>query len=42
LRNSKPLSEKEKLEHALQDAVRREDYEKAAAVRDALRSLEKR
>ncbi len=42
LRNNKPLSEKEKLEHQLQDAVRREDYEKAAAVRDALRSLEKR
>lgn len=41
LRTAKPLSEKEKLEHALQDAVRREDYEKAAAVRDALRSLEK-
>jgi protein-arginine kinase activator protein McsA len=41
LRNNKPLSEKEKLEHQLQDAVRREDYEKAAAVRDALRSLEK-
>jgi len=42
LRTAKPLSEKEKLEHQLQDAVRREDYEKAAAVRDALRSLEKR
>jgi hypothetical protein len=41
LRSNKPLSEKEKLEVALQDAVRREDYEKAAAVRDALRSLEK-
>ena len=41
LRSAKPLSEREKLEHALQDAVRREDYEKAAAVRDALRSLEK-
>lgn len=38
-RNHKPLSEKEKLEHALQDAVKREDYEKAAAVRDALKSL---
>jgi hypothetical protein len=42
LRTSRPLSEKEKLEHALQDAVRREDYEKAAAVRDALKSLPKR
>jgi hypothetical protein len=42
LRSTKPLSEKEKLEHALQDAVRREDYEKAAAVRDALRNIENR
>jgi len=41
LRTAKPMSEREKLESALQDAVRREDYEKAAAVRDALRSLEK-
>ena len=39
LRTSRPLSEKEKLENALQEAVRREDYEKAAAVRDALKSL---
>ncbi len=41
LRTSRPLSEREKLEHALQEAVRREDYERAAAVRDALKSLEK-
>jgi hypothetical protein len=41
LRTTRPLSEREKLEHALQEAVKREDYEKAAAVRDALRSLEK-
>jgi hypothetical protein len=41
LRTARPLSEKEKLENALQEAVRREDYEKAAAVRDALKSLQK-
>lgn len=41
LRTTRPLSEREKLENALQEAVRREDYEKAAAVRDALRSLER-
>jgi hypothetical protein len=40
LRSSRPLSEREKLENALRDAVKREDYEKAAAVRDALKSLE--
>lgn len=39
IRTSRPLSEKEKLENALKEAVRREDYEKAAAVRDALRNL---
>lgn len=36
----KPLSEREKLEQALQDAVRKEDYETAARMRDALRKLE--
>lgn len=41
LRNSKPLSEREKLENALEEAVKREDFEKAAAVRDLLRSMEK-
>ncbi len=41
LRNARPMSEREKLEHELQDAVRREDYEQAAAVRDALRCLQK-
>ena len=35
----RPLSEREKLEHALDEAVRQEDYEKAARVRDALRNL---
>jgi hypothetical protein len=39
LRAARPLSEREKLENALRDAVKREDYEKAAAVRDALKSL---
>jgi tetratricopeptide (TPR) repeat protein len=36
----RPLSERERLLHALDDAVRREDYEKAAQVRDKLRRLE--
>jgi len=35
----RPLSEEEKLELALNEAVGREDYEKAAEVRDALRNL---
>jgi hypothetical protein len=35
----RPLSERERLEHALDEAVRQEDYEKAAQVRDALRNL---
>ena len=35
----RPLSEREKLEKALHEAVGREDYEKAAQVRDALRNL---
>jgi hypothetical protein len=35
----RPLSERERLEHALNEAVRQEDYEKAAQVRDALRNL---
>ena len=39
LRPKRPLSEREKLESALQEAVRQEDYEKAAEVRDALKSL---
>ncbi|MBI3881552.1 MAG: UvrB/UvrC motif-containing protein [Verrucomicrobia bacterium] len=37
--NKRPLSEREKLERALADAVQNEDYEKAAQVRDALRHL---
>lgn len=35
----RPLSVKEKLEQALCEAVQREDYEKAAQMRDALRNL---
>lgn len=34
-----PMSEREKLELALEEAVQREDYEQAAIVRDALRNL---
>jgi len=40
IRANKPLSAREKLERALSEAVKREDYEKAARVRDALRDLE--
>ena len=36
----RPLSAREKLEQALRDAVKSEDYEKAAQVRDALRNLD--
>ena len=39
IRTNRPRSEKEKLETALDEAVRLEDYEKAAKVRDALRNL---
>ena len=35
----RPVSEREKLEQALAEAVAREDFEKAARVRDALRQL---
>lgn len=35
----KPLSQREKLERELNDAVSNEDYEKAAQMRDALRNL---
>ncbi len=40
IRANRPLSAREKLEQALSEAVKREDYEKAARVRDALKSLE--
>jgi hypothetical protein len=39
IRSRRPLSPREKLERALNDAVKSEDYEKAAQVRDALRNL---
>lgn len=39
IRSTRPLSERERLEQALDDAVRREDYEKAAEVRDKLKNL---
>lgn len=39
IRAKRPLSKREKLEQALHEAVKREDYEKAAQVRDALRNL---
>lgn len=39
VRNKRPLSEREKLELKLSEAVEREDYETAAEVRDKLRNL---
>ena len=39
INTSRPLSKREKLESALNDAVRDENYEKAAEVRDKLRKL---
>lgn len=39
LQASRPLTKRERLEKALKDAVRREDYEKAAKVRDTLKNL---
>lgn len=39
IRTMRPLSPREKLEQALAEAVRSEDYEEAARVRDALRNL---
>lgn len=39
IRAKRPLSEREKLETALDEAVKEENYEKAAKVRDALRNL---
>ncbi|MCI0744660.1 MAG: UvrB/UvrC motif-containing protein [Verrucomicrobia subdivision 3 bacterium] len=40
INSKRPLSKREQLENDLSEAVRREDYEKAAQVRDALRNLE--
>jgi hypothetical protein len=39
IQTKRPLSEREQLEIALTEAVRNEDYEKAAQVRDALKNL---
>jgi hypothetical protein len=39
INNSRPLTRREKLELALSDAVRQENYEKAAQVRDQLKNL---
>lgn len=39
LEEKRPLTEREQLENALNEAVQNEDYEKAAQVRDALRNL---
>jgi hypothetical protein len=39
LRAKRPLSRRERLERALREAVRCEDYERAAQVRDELRTL---
>ena len=38
--SNRPLTKREQLEQDLNEAVQREDYEKAARVRDALRNLE--
>lgn len=37
IRSTRPLSERERLEQALDDAIQREDYEKAAQLRDKLK-----
>ena len=39
VRGSRPLSQREKLEKELDEAVAKEDYERAAEVRDALKCL---
>lgn len=39
INSSRPLSKREKLELALHEAVRQENYEKAAEVRDEIRNL---
>lgn len=39
LQSKRPLTRREKLESALDEAIRREDYEEAAKVRDTLRNL---
>jgi protein-arginine kinase activator protein McsA len=39
LQAKRPLTKREELEVALSEAIRREDYEEAAKVRDTLRNL---
>jgi len=39
IRSTRPLTERERLEKALEEAIRREDYEKAAQYRDKLKNL---
>jgi len=39
IRSTRPLSERERLEQALDDAIKREDYEKAAQLRDKLKRV---
>lgn len=39
IRQRRPMTPREKLERALEEAVKSEDYEKAAQVRDAIRNL---
>jgi hypothetical protein len=41
IRTTRPVSERERVEQALEEAVQREDYEKAAELRDKLRKLAK-
>lgn len=41
IETKRPLTKREKLESDLNEAVRNEDYEKAAKVRDAIRNLKK-
>lgn len=42
IRAKRPLTQRERLERALNEAVKSENYEKAAQVRDQLRKLEKK
>jgi len=39
IKSVRPISERERLQQALDEAVRREDYEKAAQLRDKMRQL---
>lgn len=40
IRSTRPLSERERVAKALEEAIRREDYEKAALYRDRLKTLQ--